>query len=198
MTNSEVAWLKPDQVEAMRDVAHQGRNGHRDEALVTLLYDTGLRRAEAAAIDRDMLDLDDGTLFVPGPIQKDYPNDNSPPPVTMELDQSGDLRTVRSLRAFISSRTDTSIALWPGRSTDRLSPKAINNVVKRLAERADVRPHLQVGQGEPDDVSAHTLRHSVAYRMLRIEGKDIYAVKGRLRHASLSTTDRKYAHLDTV
>ena len=198
MTDSEVAWLKPEQVEAMRDVAHEGRNGHRDEAIVTLLYDTGLRRAEAAALDVDLLDLDDGTLFVPGPIQKDYPNDNSPPPVTIELDQSGDLRTVRTLRSFLSSR-DSGPALWPGRSSDRLTPKAINNVVKRLAKNAEVRPHLQVGRGQPADVSAHTLRHSVAYRMLRVEeDRDIYDVKNRLRHASLATTDRKYAHLDTV
>ncbi|MDZ7850057.1 MAG: tyrosine-type recombinase/integrase [Halodesulfurarchaeum sp.] len=129
MTDSEVAWLKPEQVEAMRDVAHTGRNGHRDEALVTLLYDTGLRRAEAAALDREMLDLDDGTLFVPGPIQKDYPNDNSPPPVTMELDQSGDLRTVRTLRSYLSWRNDARSPLWTGRASPRLSGKSINNVV---------------------------------------------------------------------
>ena len=46
VTGSEVFWLKPDQVESMRDHAHESRHAQRDEAIVTLLYDTGLRRGE--------------------------------------------------------------------------------------------------------------------------------------------------------
>ena len=36
--------------------------------------------------DRDMVDLDDGQLRLPGHIQKDYPNDGTPDPVTIDLD----------------------------------------------------------------------------------------------------------------
>jgi len=46
MTNSNIHYLKPDQVEAMRDAAYEGYSGARDEAIITLLYDTGLRRSE--------------------------------------------------------------------------------------------------------------------------------------------------------
>jgi integrase len=59
-TNSNIRWLKPGQVEAMRDAAYEGRHGPRDDAIVTVLYDTGLRRSELAAVDRAMLDLDAG------------------------------------------------------------------------------------------------------------------------------------------
>ena len=199
MTNSNIAWLKPEQVEAMRDAAHQGRHGQRDDALVILLYDTGLRRAECAAVDQDMIDLDDETLRIPPGIQKDYPNDRTPDPVTFELDRSGDLRTVRTLRAYMSTQKPHPPALFPSRTSDRMTGKGINDVVKRLAERADVRPYLQDGRGDPADVSAHTLRHSVAYRMLRIEGGNtLYDVRNRLRHASIQTTERNYDHFDTV
>lgn len=69
--NSNIQWLKPEQVKRMRDVAHEGRHGPRDDAIITLLYDTGLRRAELSQVDRGMLDLVDGELRIPGSIQKD-------------------------------------------------------------------------------------------------------------------------------
>lgn len=59
LTETNIRWLKPDQVEAMRDATHEGRHGPRDDAIVTILYDTGLRRGELAGIDREMLDLDE-------------------------------------------------------------------------------------------------------------------------------------------
>jgi len=198
-TETNIRWLKPEQVEAMRDAAHEGRHGQRDDAIVTILYDTGLRRGELSQVDRDMLDLEDEQLRIPAGIQKDYPNENSPSPATFELDKSGDLRTVRTLRAYLSTRDDDSPALFPSQKSDRMTGKAINDVVKRLAARAEVRPLTESGRGEPDDVTAHTLRHSVAWRMLRVEdGNSFYDVRNRLRHATILTTERRYDHFETI
>lgn len=198
-TDSNIHWLKPGQVEAMRDAAHEGRHGPRDDAIVTLLYDTGLRRAELSRVDRAMLDLDEGELRIPADIQKDYPNDNSPTVATFELDPSGDLRTVRTLRAFLAARTADSPALFPSRKSDRMTGKGINDVVKRLAEGAGVEPYAYGGRGSAGNVSAHTLRHSVAWRMLRAEdGHSLYDVRNRLRHATILTTERKYDHFETI
>ena len=53
--------------------------------------------------------------------------------------------------------------------------------------------------GESDDVTAHTLRHSVAWRMLRAEESNtLYDVRNRLRHASILTTERLYDHFVTI
>lgn len=198
-TNSNVSWVKPEQVEALRDAAHEGRHGPRDEAIVTMLYDTGLRRAELSAVDRDMLDLDVEELRIPPRIQKDYPNDNTPNPATFELDRSGDLRTARTLRSYLNTRDDDHAPLFLSQKNTRLSGKAINDVVKRLAERASLRPYGYDGRGGPDDVTAHTLRHSVAWRMLRAEeGNTLYDVRNRLRHATIVTTERKYDHFDRI
>ena len=194
---TNIAWLKPRQVEAMRDAAHEGRHGARDDALVTLAYDTGLRRGELAQVDRAMLDLDDGELRIPPGIQKQYPNDNTPDTVTFELDRSGDLRTVRTLRAYVDR--DLGGALFPSRKSDRMTGKGINDVVKRLARRADVEPYTYAGRTDSDDVTAHTLRHSVAWRMLRAEdGNTLYDVRNRLRHARIRTTEENYDHFNTV
>jgi len=182
----------------MRDAAHQGRYGQRDDAILTVLYDTGLRRSELAEVDRDMLDLDMGELRIPPHIQKDYPNDNTPDPATFELDKSGDLRTERTLRAYLNNRGDAT-ALFPSQKADRMTGKGINDVVKRLAERAEVQPKTYSGTGTPSDVSAHTLRHSVAWRMLRAEEENtLYDVRNRLRHATILTTERKYDHFETI
>jgi site-specific recombinase XerC len=91
---------------------------------------------------------------------------------------------------------DDSPALFSSRKSDRL---AGNDVVKRLAKSAEVRPHSHTGWGEAGDVTAHTLRHSVAYRMLHTyDGYTLYNVRNRLRHSRLATTKEKYDHFDTV
>lgn len=196
-TDSNISWLKPGQVEDLRDAAYQGSHGARDDAIITTLYDTGLRRGELAAVDRAMLDLEEEQLRIPASIQKDYPNDNSPKPVTFELDRSGALRTVRTLRNYLDGRD--AGALFPSQKSDRMTPKGINDVVKRAAANAGVRPYQYAGRGSPDDVSAHTLRHSVAWRMLRAENDNtLYDVRNRLRHSTILTTERKYDHFIAI
>ncbi len=183
----------------MRDAAHSGRHGLRDEALLRVLYDTGLRRAELAALDRDIVDLDEGELRIPASIQKDYPNENTPSPTTFELDRGGDLRTVRALRAYLNERDSSSPALFKSQKSNRMTGKGVNDVVKRLADRAAVNPYTYEGRGGPEDVSPHTLRHSVAWRLLRAEdGNTLYDVRNRLRHATIVTTERKYDHFDRI
>lgn len=198
-TKTNIHYLKPEQVEEMRDAAYRGSFGQRDDAIVTVLYDTGLRRGELSQVNRDMLDLEAGELRIPAGIQKDYPNDNTPSPVAFNLDPSGDLRTERTLRSYLSARDYESDALFDSRKSNRMTGKALNDVVKRLASAADVQPYRSDGRGESDDVTAHTLRHSVAWRMLRVdEGNTIYDVRNRLRHSTVLTTERRYDHFQTV
>jgi integrase len=192
-------WLKPAQVEAMRDVVRDGRHPERDAAIVTVLYDTGLRRGEAALVDRDMVDLEEEQLRVPTSIQKDYPNDQVPPPATFQLDRDGSLQTVATVEEYLEARQNDAAALISSQKSDRMTGKGINDVVQRAARRAGVRPYCFSGRGDPEDVSAHTLRHSVAWRMLRAEESNtLYDVRNRLRHASILTTERLYDHFMTI
>lgn len=73
-------------------------------------------------------------------------------------------------------------------------------MLRALAIERDVRPQqLAGGQGDPTDLTPHTLRHSVAYRMLHEEdGYTLYDVRNRLRHSSIETTKRDYDHFDRV
>jgi len=105
-TKANISRLKPAQVEAMRDAAHHGNHDPRDEAIVTLLYGTGLRRGEAAQLTVEMLDFEDGHLRVHSRIQKGHAGDTAPSPQTFALDRSGTLRTEKTLRAYLTDRGD--------------------------------------------------------------------------------------------
>jgi len=192
-------WLKPEQVDQMRSATVEHSAPYltgRNDALLALLYDTGLRVGEAVALDvGDHLDLGDSVLLLTADIQKDYPNENSP-----EFTQIGLAdETVRTLRTYLASRWKDSEALFPSRQSSRMTTESVRNVVRAAAEHAEVRPFSLRGRGEAVDVTPHTLRHSVAYRMLnREEGNTLYDVTNRLRHATIQTTERVYAHMDRV
>lgn len=191
-------WLKPEQVESMRDatVAESASYlAQRNDALIALLYDTGLRVAEAIALDVEMVDLDEGIVMLPADIQKDYPTERSPQYTEIEL--AGE--TVRTLRNYLNNRWKDSSALFPSRQSDRMTTESARNVVRDAAEDAEIQPYSVGGRTTSDRVTPHTLRHSVAYRMLNREnGNTLYDVTKRLRHATIQTTERVYSHFDRV
>lgn len=192
-------WLKPGQVEALRSAVYRCRPDYlqqRDDALLALLYDTGLRVGELVALDVDHLREDNTRLYLPGHLQKDYPNDNSPDAVRMVLDAD----TTRTLSAYLGSRWKDAPALFPSRSSDRLTEQGVRDLLEVVAREADVEPFLVDGsRGNPSDVTPHALRHSVAYRMMNAEEDNtLYDVRNRLRHRSIQTTERVYDHLVEV
>ena len=191
-------WLKPKQVSAMRDGAVATSAGYlagRNDAILALPYDTGLRVGELVALNVEMLDLNEGVLMLPASIQKDYPNNNTPQYTEIELASE----VVRTLRMYLNLRWKDSPALFPSRQAERMTTESVRNVVRSAAEAADVRPFTTEGRGPVKQVTTHTLRHSVAYRMLNRErGNTLYDVTKRLRHATIQTAERIYSHFDRV
>lgn len=201
-TNSQTdakatVWLKPEQVEKLRSATVENSAGYltgRNDAIIATLYDTGLRVSELVALKMDMLDLSDAVVAIPPEIQKDYPNDNSPEYTRISLKDG----TVRTLRMFLGNRWKDSPYLFPTRQSDQIGTESVRGVVRQAAVDADVRPYTLRGRGDPGDVTPHALRHSVAYRMIAVEGETLYRVTKRLRHSSIQTTERVYAHFDEV
>lgn len=192
------AWLKPEQIDDMRNATVENSADYlapRNDALIALMADTGLRVGEVVALDVSMVDFEDGVLMLPAKIQKDYPNDNSPTYTEIEL--AGE--TVRTLRTYLSNRWKDPDALFPSRQSDRMTTESVRNVVRDAAVAAEIEPYTREGPGDPTDVTPHTLRHSVAYRMMnREDGNTLYDVRNRLRHCFIQTTERVYDHLDRV
>jgi integrase/recombinase XerD len=198
-TNSKVrakVWMTPDQVETLRSASY--RTGaeylqQRNEAIIAFMYDTGLRVGELVQVDVHLLRNGNTELYVPEDIQKDYPNENSPPPATLTLSND----TTRLLSAYLNTRWKDSPALFPSRSADRISEQGIRNMLHKVADEAGIRPYkLDGSRGDASDVTPHALRHGVAYRMMNEEeGNTLYDVRNRLRHRSIQTTERIYDHL---
>jgi integrase len=184
-------WLKPAQVEQLRDVCLSETVPtylqDRNEVLVTLLYDAGLRAGEVCGLDVDHFDLNAGTIYLPSEIQK-----GDPSPATLSLDAG----TVRLFRRYLRDRWKDTPAAFPSRSSDRLSTRSLQRAIGTLANVAGVEPYLaDGGTGDPGDVTPHTLRHSVAYRIIQVNGRRLEDVQLRLRHANRQTTDQIYSHL---
>jgi len=192
-------WLRPEQVDDLRSACYDTGADYlqqRNEAIIALTYDTGLRVGELVALDVDHLRDGNTALYLPTAIQKDYPTDSSPPPATLDL--ASDVS--RLLSSYLTNRWKDSPALFPSRSADRITTQGVRDALRKVAITADIRPYLVDGsRGEPADVTPHALRHSVAYRMMNAEeGNELYDVRNRLRHRSITTTEQVYDHIIRV
>jgi len=122
----------------------------RDRALLTLPYGTGLRLAEATALDVDDVPTTERT----GAVHVRAGQGERPRTVPLPADARSLLRRWLTERANHPAAQRGEPALWLGRR-DRLSARQLQCIVAELG--ADARLV---------DVSAHTLRHTAATRWL--------------------------------
>lgn len=202
----ETTWLKPDQVDELRDACFSDRFNPnfqaRNDAIIALLYDAGLRPIELTNVTVEMFDRDAGQLRLPSAAQKQYPNANSPTPATIQLAQDRFTSdTVRTINSYLQARPWDSLFMFPSRKGEAIKTRGLRNMITDVAVEADVRPYVGFeGTGEPKEVSPYTFRHSVAYRLLSARDDDttMYDVRNRLRHRSIKTTEQHYDHFDQV
>jgi len=148
----------------------------RDRAMFELLYSSGLRLAELAALDcSGSLDLVAGEVAVVGKRGKRRS-------VPVGAAAAAALAAWLAVRARLAAVGEP--ALFVGRRGRRLTPRAIR---LRLAQRAKTG-------GLGVHVHPHMLRHSCASHLLQSSG-DLRAVQEMLGHASIATT-QIYTHLD--
>ncbi len=153
--------------------APRGRTAARDRALLELIYSTGMRLSEVAALNLEDLDEGGGMIRVRGKGRKE------------RLVPVGDT-AVAVLSAYLADRRaqGRGSAVFIGRRGERLSDRTIARVVRRAGDR--------VG-GLPRRVTPHMLRHSFATHLLD-RGADLRAIQEMLGHARLTTTQR-YTHV---
>lgn len=155
----------------------------RDAAIVEMLYATGIRVGELAAIDVSDIDFSTHTVRVTGKGDKQRVVPFGVP-AARALDAW--LRYGRPvLAAAADGSGDGSAAGGPafvGVRGRRIGVRQVRSVVHREAASAGV-----------PDISPHALRHSAATHMLD-GGADLREVQEMLGHASLSTTQR-YTHV---
>jgi integrase/recombinase XerC len=150
----------------------------RDAAMLELLYGSGLRVSELAALDVNDVSLGAGEVRVLGKGKKE------------RIVPVGS-KAIESLSRYLEQRgalsregeRESAKALFLGRRGTRLGVRRVQTLVQRYgalgAGRADLHPHA--------------LRHSCATHMLE-GGADLRSIQEMLGHSSLSTTQR-YTHV---
>ena len=149
--------------------------GVRDQAIMELLYSSGLRLAELLGLDLLDLDLRDRTVRVTG-------KGNKTRIVPVGKHAVAALQRWLTERATVAAIGET--AVFVGRNGARLGPRIVQRRIARWARL----------QGLPEHVHPHRFRHSFASHLLE-SSQDLRAVQELLGHANISTT-QVYTHLD--
>jgi len=163
----------PDQRDSLRN---------RDQAILEMLYSTGIRVAELVSTDIDDLDFEAEMLRVRGKGNKERLVPVGRPATEAIRKWLPDRREIISSWFEKKKEADTE-ALFINARGSRLTTRSVERFVRKYAERAGI-PHI---------VTPHALRHSFATHLLEM-GADLRSVQELLGHSSLSTTQR-YTHL---
>ncbi len=172
-------YLTENEVERMiASVDLSYEEGHRNRAILEVMYSCGLRVSEVVTLRISDLFFDDGYLRVVGKGDKERLV-----PVSAELiKQIGFYRQKRARMRIESRYADF---LFLNRRGGPLSRVMVFNIVKQAAFSA----------GIAKTVSPHTFRHTFATQLVK-GGADIRLVQQMLGHSSILTTE-VYTHLDT-
>jgi len=164
---------------AARTRATEGRDRLRAlrlNALIEVLYATGLRVSELVSLPRSVLDGDGKVLFVRGKGGRER-----------MLPLTGSARSALDdyLSAPLEAGTPKTHFLFASRSSEgHLTRQRLAQELKELAEAAGL---------DPRRVSPHVLRHAFASHLLD-RGADLRSVQQLLGHADISTT-QIYTHV---
>lgn len=142
----------------------------RDDAVLELLYGSGIRVGELCGLDVGAVDLSDGAVSVWGKGSKERRVPLSAP-------------AADAIAAWLQVRREVlpssrGLAMFGNERGNRLSPRDVRRIIDR---RSPVPTH------------PHALRHSFATHLLD-GGADLRAVQDLLGHSDVATTQR-YTHV---
>jgi site-specific recombinase XerD len=178
--------LRPDELRALLDDgdrtvtpaspaaagAPDGAVELRDSALLELLYGSGLRIAEATALDVDEIDLTRARVVVWGKGAKQRIVPLSEPAVDALR------RWLEDGRSALATAASPGAAVFVNRRGRRLTPRD----ARRILDRRAIEP-----------THPHALRHTFATHLLD-GGADLRVVQELLGHSDVATTQR-YTHV---
>ena len=152
--------------------------GHRNRAIIEVLFSCGLRVSELINLRLSNLYVDEQFIRVMGKGSKERLVPISP-------------RALEELNYWFSMRNEMSIKpgeedyVFLNRRGHHLTRTMILIMIKRYAAEAGIKK----------TISPHTLRHSFATSLLE-GGADLRAIQAMLGHESIGTTEI-YTHIDT-
>ena len=164
-----------DRLEAAIDLSKW--EGHRNRAIIEVLFSCGLRVSELVMLRLSQLYLEEGYVRVVGKGDKERL-------VPISTKAIKELKLWFDDRCHMEIRRGEEDFVFLNRRGAHLTRTMILIMIKRLAVEA----------GITKTVSPHTLRHSFATALLE-GGADLRAIQAMLGHESISTTEI-YTHID--
>ena len=174
--------LTPDQVAQFIAVCDR----LRDQLLVSLLYETGMRIGQALGLrHEDVQSWDNAIRVVPRANPLNQARTKTHEPYTIHVPPSLMGRyTDYLIHEFEATDSDyVFVNLWEGHIGAPIQYSTVAALFRRLSKKSGV------------SVTPHMLRHTHATELIR-HGWDAAHVQKRLGHASIQTTLNIYTHLD--
>lgn len=172
-------FLSADQVKKILEPGGEGKLDQfkllRDLAMLEILYSSGIRRAELAAIKTNDMDFERSVVSVVGKGDKE----RTVPLGKPALESTIRYQEVRDIK--LKSLNKDCLYLYINRFGEPLSVRSVNRIVRNYGLKAGMQ------------VTPHMLRHSFATHLLD-NGADIRAIQEMLGHEALSTT-QGYTHI---
>lgn len=202
LEDDETYAVSAEEVRAMEE--NVGRNRVRDQLLIRLLWHTGMRRGEAAAVTLDMLDEDAREIHLPSRVTK-----NSKDRVVAWQPNADGL-----LRQWLGGVRDDYLGgrdhdhLFVGERGAPLSAEAINEIVIRAADNAGInrKTYADANAAVPEDgsdpspnrwlISSHNIRHGLGSYLVHETDMGLYEVSRYLGHQSVDVTESTYIEYD--
>lgn len=155
------------------------REGHRNKAMIEVLYSCGLRVSELCNLKISDLFLDEGFIKVKGKGSKERLVPISP-------------KAIKELKLYFSDRCQWTIPpqyqdyvfITVKRSIKNIGRIMVFHLIKELCALVGIQKN----------VSPHTFRHSFATHLLE-GGANLRAIQAMLGHESIATTEL-YTHID--
>lgn len=152
--------------------------GHRNRAIMEVLYSCGLRVSELVSLRISDLFLDESFIRVIG-----KGNKQRLVPIGEPAIRAVKLYLSQTRRAFASGNNEDILFL--NRRGGKMSRQMVFLIIKRQCDAA----------GITKEISPHTFRHSFATHLVE-NGADLRAVQQMLGHESILTTEI-YTHMDS-
>ncbi|WP_338726719.1 site-specific integrase [Haladaptatus sp. DJG-WS-42] len=186
-TNERVFYLKPNEVEEL--ASHVPTPTLRNELIIRLLFQTGMRRGELCRLRLSDVELDTRVLSV-----SDTKSDTSR---KVRYQPSIDflMRQWIEVQRESVGMADESEYLFPTGRSLHLSGNRLNGMVRIAAENAGLQRAYgtDMNGNERHEITAHVLRHSFAMECVR-QGWDVYYLKEAMGHHDISVTVDNYLH----
>lgn len=176
-------YLSLDDSKKLLNVAsnEDNRNSERDNAIITLFLNCGMRLSELVSINIKDIDFSECKLNVIGKGNKER---------TIYLNKAcmkaiSEYLQVRPKNGVKKDKKNSDKALFLSERRERISNRTVQYIVEKEIRQAGL---------DPRKYSVHKLRHTAATLMYQYGNVDIRALQELLGHESISTTEI-YTHV---